>query len=123
MIGGIEETSASFEARSAPRSYPTPITGTHALQQTIAIGARAAPVRAAHRVLTGLHGEIMDMNRATHVPRPITVSRFAGSPSRTWLVVGIPAYEAASRRTLFSKRKITASHTRVVFSATASSTG
>src|SRR3989454_11941070 len=27
MIGGIEETSASFEARSAPRSYPTPITG------------------------------------------------------------------------------------------------
>jgi len=22
MIGGIEETSASFEARSAPRSYP-----------------------------------------------------------------------------------------------------
>jgi hypothetical protein len=25
MIGGIEETSASFEARSAPRSYPTPI--------------------------------------------------------------------------------------------------
>jgi hypothetical protein len=24
---GIEETSASFEARSAPRSYPTPITG------------------------------------------------------------------------------------------------
>jgi hypothetical protein len=27
MIGRIEETSASFEARSAPRSYPTPITG------------------------------------------------------------------------------------------------
>ena len=27
MIGGIEETSASFEARSAPRSYPTPILG------------------------------------------------------------------------------------------------
>jgi hypothetical protein len=26
LIGGIEETSASFEARSAPRSYPTPIT-------------------------------------------------------------------------------------------------
>jgi hypothetical protein len=25
MIGGIEETSASFEARYAPRSYPTPI--------------------------------------------------------------------------------------------------
>src|SRR5712671_5378909 len=23
MIGGVEETSASFEARSAPRSYPT----------------------------------------------------------------------------------------------------
>ena len=27
MIGRIEETSASFEARSAPRSYPTTITG------------------------------------------------------------------------------------------------
>src|ERR1700738_4833249 len=27
MIGGIEETSASFEARSAPRSYPTPLIG------------------------------------------------------------------------------------------------
>src|SRR5947209_5440959 len=27
MIGRIEETSASFEAGSAPRSYPTPITG------------------------------------------------------------------------------------------------
>ena len=26
MIGGIEETSASFEARSAPRSYPTEAT-------------------------------------------------------------------------------------------------
>src|SRR5215467_13002365 len=25
LIGGIEETSASFEARSAPRSYPTSI--------------------------------------------------------------------------------------------------
>src|SRR5437016_613630 len=27
MIGGIEETSASFEARSAPRSYPTVVPG------------------------------------------------------------------------------------------------
>src|ERR1700756_4222267 len=27
MIGRVEETSASFEARSAPRSYPTPILG------------------------------------------------------------------------------------------------
>src|ERR1700730_3150607 len=25
MLGGIVETSASFEARSAPRSYPTPV--------------------------------------------------------------------------------------------------
>ena len=30
MIGRIEETSASFEARYAPRSYPTPISGCHA---------------------------------------------------------------------------------------------
>jgi hypothetical protein len=27
MIGGVEETSASFEARSAPRSYPTGLVG------------------------------------------------------------------------------------------------
>ena len=27
MRGGIEETSASFEARSAPRSYPTKVEG------------------------------------------------------------------------------------------------
>ena len=27
MMGRVEETSASFEARSAPRSYPTPISG------------------------------------------------------------------------------------------------
>jgi hypothetical protein len=27
MIGRVEETSASFEARSAPRSYPTSISG------------------------------------------------------------------------------------------------
>src|SRR6266436_8226519 len=26
LIGGVEETSASFEARSAPRSYPTALT-------------------------------------------------------------------------------------------------
>jgi hypothetical protein len=30
MKGRIEETSASFEARSAPRSYPTPISGPRA---------------------------------------------------------------------------------------------
>src|SRR6267142_6990770 len=29
MIGGVEETSASFEARSAPRSYPTVLRTTH----------------------------------------------------------------------------------------------
>src|SRR5262252_4155637 len=32
MIGGIEETSASFEARSAPRSYPTVRFGFHSSQ-------------------------------------------------------------------------------------------
>ena len=35
MIGGIEETSASFEARSAPRSYPT------ARRRTARVGAVA----------------------------------------------------------------------------------
>src|ERR1700746_2000166 len=29
MIGGIEETSASFEARPAPRSYPAPFAALH----------------------------------------------------------------------------------------------
>src|SRR5665811_804534 len=43
MIGGIEETSASFEARSAPRSYPTisdirPVTVLH---QRLAPAARS----------------------------------------------------------------------------------
>src|SRR5262245_44145065 len=33
MIGGIEETSASFEARSAPRSYPTSIKNSPAGKQ------------------------------------------------------------------------------------------
>src|SRR5262249_59775748 len=33
MIGRVEETSASFEARSAPRSYPTPISGCERMQQ------------------------------------------------------------------------------------------
>src|SRR3984893_4308843 len=33
MIGGIEETSASFEARSAPRSYPTRASRTFGLSQ------------------------------------------------------------------------------------------
>src|SRR5215471_18581791 len=32
MIGRIEETSASFEARSAPRSYPTPISGLYVVR-------------------------------------------------------------------------------------------
>jgi putative tryptophan/tyrosine transport system substrate-binding protein len=35
MIGGIEETSASFEARSAPRSYPT---GSNVIQRNRQIG-------------------------------------------------------------------------------------
>ena len=34
MIGGIEETSASFEARSAPRSYPTGSNTTDAFRQS-----------------------------------------------------------------------------------------
>src|ERR1700719_888222 len=38
MIGGIEETSASFEARSAPRSYPTGTPGGRGIRQR-----RAAP--------------------------------------------------------------------------------
>src|ERR1700680_2175909 len=39
MIGGIEETSASFEARSAPRSYPTKaaLAGQLLLRREIAI--------------------------------------------------------------------------------------
>jgi putative tryptophan/tyrosine transport system substrate-binding protein len=33
MIGGIEETSASFEVRSAPRSYPTTASATESHRQ------------------------------------------------------------------------------------------
>jgi predicted ester cyclase len=49
MSGGIEETSASFEARSAPRSYPTAlfasfgrIEQTWSIQDMIAEGDRVA---------------------------------------------------------------------------------
>src|SRR5262249_16312939 len=47
MIGRVEETSASFEARSAPRSYPTPISGhTHRSKKhySITSSARASSV-------------------------------------------------------------------------------
>jgi hypothetical protein len=37
---GIEETLASFEARSAPRSYPTPITGPHSFGSQSPTAAR-----------------------------------------------------------------------------------
>ena len=43
MIGGIEETSASFEARSAPRSYPTHTTGRAASLRSLHGQVRAAP--------------------------------------------------------------------------------
>ena len=43
MIGGIEETSASFEARSAPRSYPTGAARSH----QIAVGLTDASTRVA----------------------------------------------------------------------------
>src|SRR5215813_9530188 len=58
MIGGIEETSASFEARSAPRSYPTckwlrywtiakpkPISATAVRSHDIIVRSRAKRVR------------------------------------------------------------------------------
>src|SRR5262245_15044805 len=66
MIGRVEETSASFEARSAPRSYPTPISGCEQPQQggpysitssavTSSDGERAIPiVSAASLFMTSL---------------------------------------------------------------------
>src|SRR5215467_12159829 len=48
MIGGIEETSASFEARSAPRSYPT------ACAHRIHAGKEGIAARG-----TALHGDIV----------------------------------------------------------------
>src|SRR3954471_11481702 len=53
MRGGIEETSASFEARSAPRSYPTMVfdhQGEHA-SQAAAISSMAAKIRCAPETL------------------------------------------------------------------------
>ena len=40
MIGGIEETSASFEARSAPRSYPTTLGSWSGLKSRSAAASR-----------------------------------------------------------------------------------
>jgi hypothetical protein len=52
MIGRIEETSASFEARSAPRSYPTSITGNRAFTtRSLRRSAQAANVRSSGRAL------------------------------------------------------------------------
>ena len=45
MIGGIVETSASFEARSAPRSYPTEA------RHTRRPNSRIAPIGSAKRIL------------------------------------------------------------------------
>ena len=42
MIGRIEETSASFEARSAPRSYPTFISRSFIGHKTLANGGLAS---------------------------------------------------------------------------------
>src|SRR4051812_36165879 len=47
MSGGIEETSASFEARSAPRSYPTPGPG-------IILRGRLRPLKRPHGLLLQL---------------------------------------------------------------------
>jgi RNA-directed DNA polymerase len=44
MRGGIEETSASFEARSAPRSYPTPGRGAHDALDALAVGIGSTKV-------------------------------------------------------------------------------
>ena len=48
------------------------------------------------------------------------LSRFAGRPSRPWIVTGISPYEATNRRRLFSRRgslALFASHRRAAFSA------
>jgi hypothetical protein len=42
MIGGIEETSASFEARTAPRSYPTDGDLLHTMLRQPPVGRRCA---------------------------------------------------------------------------------
>jgi hypothetical protein len=61
MIGGIEETSASFEARSAPRSYPTPELQklSCALTSMAEVDgmARSHPVALQHHVWFTLHPE------------------------------------------------------------------
>src|SRR5450759_1508028 len=53
MIGGIEETSASFEARSAPRSYPTPISG-HAMRRLSQVNAASRPYAATRSSTTAI---------------------------------------------------------------------
>ena len=79
------------------------------------------------RVLALLCGEIMDMNGPTIAcgSSGHRVSVYENALGRLGYATGISPYEAANRRRLFSRRKISAlfaSHRRAAFSATASST-
>ena len=68
MLGGIEETAASFEARFAPRSYPTVSVLLHCMSQVVCRfsdagmtayrGTEAAGVRKAprHEIADGNEG-------------------------------------------------------------------
>src|SRR6266404_3366780 len=74
MIGGVEETSASFEARSAPRSYPTELLPRCEREVICPSGG----------FLTGLSSLISDFPKDISVPTypKSDLERFASHPTR-----------------------------------------
>jgi len=94
MIGGIEETSASFEARSAPRSYPTgarlPIEGRtrrrlQAAAKSRLLSVRSAPPRQIERM-----GSAVSRNRERHQAPPACHPDAPHTGDRTIIAVWRP---------------------------------
>src|SRR3954470_17006150 len=74
MSGGIEETSASFEARSAPRPYPTPQRA-GSTRNTTADRLRAKAVRWGHQLSIQAHRNYRSQNGRGLVRYPVVQVR------------------------------------------------
>jgi hypothetical protein len=119
MIGGIEETSASFEARSAPRSYPTD------LHRPRAVGSRQDaehpknPSRsAANSTVKKLIPVKLPPGRARLTTRP---SLTGSSPTSKTIGIVVVAALAANAELLPSTAAITATRRRTNSAASAGS--